>query len=99
MIPVVRHLLQKKLDGLESNEASDEQDSNPSEQLSSEEVAAYWQKYQHWQQADLNPKQKEWMQEIHSHLKSLQQSLFKSRSPIPTSPASTTDENREAPVP
>ncbi len=79
MIPVVRYLLQKKLDSLESsNEVTDEQDANTSEQVSSEEVAAYWQTYQHWQQADLNPKQQEWMQEIHAHLNSLQQSLFKS---------------------
>ena len=94
MIPVVRYLLQKKLDSLESsNEITDEQDANTSEQVSSEEVAAYWQTYQHWQQADLNPKQQEWMQEIHSHLNSLQQNLFKSRSlasPTPASSASAT---------
>jgi hypothetical protein len=75
MIPVARHLLLEKLNRLEANNG---RHSKILDQLSQAEIQVYWEIYQHWNQADLNPKQREWMQEIHLYLNSLQQSLFKS---------------------
>ena len=87
MIPVARYLLQEKLNRLEASG----QYSETLDQLSQEEIQAYWEKYQHWDQADLNPKQREWMQEIRLYLNSLQQSLFKSPSQNFLPPVSTPD--------
>ena len=92
MIPVVRYLLEKKLDNL----AIDHPDSPTLEQLSPEEIKAYWQKYQDWKQADLNPIQKKWLREIHLHLDSLQQSLFKSR-PKTHESAELSSDNKASP--
>ncbi len=90
MIPVARYLLQKKLEHLE---AHGNQNNEKSEQLSREEIQGYWEKSQYWNQADLNSKQKEWMQDIHFYLSSLQQTLFKSPSQNVSPPVSTANSN------
>lgn len=86
MIPVARYLLQEKMNRLEANNGQHSEILHP---LSQAEIQTYWEKYQHWNQADLNPKQREWMQEIHLYLNSLQQSLFKLTSRNSSPPVST----------
>lgn len=85
MIPVARVLLQEKLNQLETN-PNEDQPANRLNQLSPRDIQAYWKKYQHWHQAPLNSKQREWLQDIHLYLNCLQQTLFKSAyAPAPLS--------------
>lgn len=82
MIPIVLDLLKEKLASLDKH-------NRPNSELFPEEIQAYQEAYQQWQNnPNLNPKQQEWMHEMRHYIQALQQTIFRQeKTSLSASPA------------
>jgi hypothetical protein len=75
MIPILLDLVKEKF--FEINQ-------NNNQQLIKLEINAYQKIYQTWQKSqDLNPKQKEWVEEIGDYINAIKETLISTETPIP----------------